>query len=226
MLLELQNIFKTKKQKKERIFIGSFVNNKLLDTYIENNIDIVRFDLEDFSLCYNYRNRREIKFEYFKYLLKNLNLSEKIKMAVDVPFNSLYKENQIESLVTFYTKSRADFLVFDLRDDVINVIVKLIKIGIPVIINYTNDFKDNNLLEKNYKKIYDSLVECANIGVLMVILKSFPDKYIEQIREDINIPVIVNNIKVRADGYFFDFFKIFDLNSYKQNIKDLILGLK
>ena len=103
MLLELQNYFKTKKQKKEKIFIGSFVNNYLLNLYIENNIDIIRFDLEDFSLLYDYKDKRFVDFDCFRYLLNNVKFPSNIKFAVDVPFPSVYKDNTISGIVDFYT---------------------------------------------------------------------------------------------------------------------------
>ncbi|HOJ62815.1 MAG TPA: hypothetical protein PLE45_00170 [Spirochaetota bacterium] len=223
---ELQNVFKLRKQKKEKIFIGSFVNNRLLDLYIKNNIDIVRFDLEEFALSHNYKDRRMVTFKQFKNLLKNINLSSNMKFAIDIPFNYLYKENQISGIVDFYVNSKADILVMDLRDDIINIISRIIKLDIPVIVNWTNDFKNEELFERNYKKIYDLLLECTNIGVLMVILNSFPKNHIEKVRGDINIPVISNNKSHNADGYYFEFFKIFDFDGYSQYIKDLILELK
>ncbi len=224
MLIELQNYFKIKKQKKEKIFIGSFVNNYLLDLYIQNNLDIIRFDLEDFSLCYDYKDRRFVDFDNFKYLLQNIKLPANVKFALDVPFSSVYS---ISSIIDFYIKTRSDFLIFDLKDDIMDVVVKLIKMEIPVIINYTNDFKNIEVFEKNYKKIYNSLIEFANIGVLMLILKSFPKNSIAQIKEDVAIPVISNIKESNADGYYFEFFKNFDLKEIcNQVIKDYVLELK
>lgn len=227
MLLELQNYFKNKKQKKEKIFIGSFINNYLLNLYIQNNIDIIRFDLEDFSLLYGYKDRRSVHFNYFRYLLKNIRLPYNIKMAIDVPFSSIYKKDNISGIIDFYTKTNCDILIFNLKDDIMDIVVKLIKMEIPIAINFTNEFKDIDLFEKNYKKIYNFLLEFSNIGVLMFILNSFPKNSIEQIKENISIPVISNTRDCKADGYYFEFFKNFNLEkNYQQVIKDYILELK
>lgn len=222
----LYNLFKNKKQKKTKIMIFSYLNNlflKLFNNY--KNIDILRFDLKEFAVLYGYNINRITGADILP-LLKNIELSNKQSelsklIAVDIPLSEIYNNDSysLDKIIDFYKKSNADILIFNLNYITGDLVSKLTKIKIPVIIYAENTSEESD-------KIYNKLIETEGMGALLIILENFNNQFINKLKNSVSIPVVVNDLSAKCDGYYAQFISVFGMiNDDKKkflNISDLI----
>ncbi|MCK4797070.1 MAG: hypothetical protein KAT05_06785, partial [Spirochaetes bacterium] len=161
---ELLTLYKTKKQKKEKIMVFSFINNFMLKIYQEFNIDIFRFDINEYVDFYGYKDQNRVLASDLLPLIKNAadinkfyGLSKLI--AIDLPLSQIYGDNNfsLQKVVSFYKYSNADILVLNIEHNVLELVNKLSKIKIPVIIYARNNLKNDN---KYYlQQVHNKLIE-------------------------------------------------------------------
>ncbi len=224
---EFYEQFVNKKKSKEKTIIFSFINNVIINLFDNDNIDILRFDLRDFSYLYNYKDINRISADDILPLLKNsiesLKSNNKKKLlAVDLPLSEIFYNSSfsLDKILNFYNNSKADLLVVN-YDHVINdMINKLSRLKIPIIIFCKNpDTKYND-------KQYNNLLEVESMGALMIILENFSSTFVQKLRNSLIIPVITNDLSMKSDGYYAQFNSVFgfynDNNKKYLNLFDLI----
>lgn len=184
---ELLFKLKQKKTKKEKIIIVSYINNILLAVYNNLDIDFIRFDIDEFSKLFGYKDKNRIYDSDIFALLKNIknaaSESDNLKpVAVDVPLSVIYSHNDysLEKIINFYNKSNADILAFDIDYNILDIAKNLTNLNIPVVIYSTNQNIND---EKSYnQKIYNKLVETESTGALMLILENYPSAFVQKLK--------------------------------------------
>jgi len=224
---EFYEHFVNKKKSKGKTIIFSFINNLIINLFENENIDILRFDIRDFSYLYHFKDINRISADdilpLLKYSMESLKLNNQKKLlAVDLPITEIFYNSSfsLDKIINFYYNSKADFLVIN-YDYVINdMINKLSKLKIPSIIYCKNpDTKYND-------KQYNNLLEVESMGALMIILENFSSSFVLKLKNSLIIPVITNDLKLKSDGYYAQFSSVFgfynDNNKKYLNLYDLI----
>lgn len=219
--------FINKKRNKEKTLVFSFINNLIINLFDNDKLDILRFDIRDFSSLFNYKDIARISADDILPLLKysidalKLNNSKKL-LAVDLPITEIYYNSSysLDKIINYYYNSKADILVIN-YDHVINDMVnKLSKLKIPVII-----FCKNSEAKFNEKQ-YNNLLEAESMGALMVILENFTSSFVQKLKNSFIIPVITNDLNLKSDGYYARFTSVFgyinDNNKKYLNLYDII----
>lgn len=212
---------KTKKKKKENISMFSFCNNIILDIYREFDIDIVRFDLDEFAKLYSYKDWKRVEVGHVIPLLRNISIvtanSPKL-LAVDLPFSEHYSDNNtysLDKITGFYRESNADLIVLDFNAITSDFVDKLSKIKIPVIIKI-NSFTvsdDNNVL----KDLHNRLIEMESMGAVTLVLHGFSPSFIKELKNNVSIPVLTHDKEKKADGFYACFSEVFGLYPSSDN---------
>lgn len=226
MYIEILEKFKKKKQKKEKIKIFSFINQQTIDIYNNFDIDILRFDIEEFSNLYNYKGLKTITAQDIIPLLKNLKAKDNNKyFAIDLPLSECYdgKDVSVQKAIDFFRDSKADFLVIDIRNDALDLIEKLSSIQIPVIVSSTRDCPE----EKKYlQELHNKLIEAESKGAILFILNGFNSNFVQNLKSSTLIPVLSTSKDAKSDGIFIRFSSSFGLlqDDYSKylNLYDLI----
>ena len=219
---ELLTLYKTKKQKKEKIMVFSFINNFMLKIYQEFNIDIFRFDINEYVDFYGYKDQNRVLASDLLPLIKNAadinkfyGLSKLI--AIDLPLSQIYGDNNfsLQKVVSFYKYSNADILVLNIEHNVLELVNKLSKIKIPVITYARNNLKNDN---KYYlQQVHNKLIEAESSGVVMFILENFSSTFIQNFKSSILIPVISTEKDNKTDGFYARFSSVFGLSDDGKN---------
>jgi ketopantoate hydroxymethyltransferase len=220
--LNLKDYFKNKKQKKEKILMFSFINNFSFDFYLNYNIDILRFDIDEFAYLNGYNDSKKVFKSTILPLLKNLNKNDNIKIAVDLPLEIIIGDNRLKNILSFYKESNADILVIKLEQNINNLISELERIKIPFIISTETNVTSDNLL----KSFFNQLIELENCGCSMIVLSGFPNVFIEQLKNSISIPVISSENKSKNDGFYGKYSSIYGFDKDSKikylNMSDLL----
>jgi ketopantoate hydroxymethyltransferase len=228
-VLNIINFNKDKKIKKDKIIIFSITNHLLLNYYKDNNVDILRFDLEEFSKSFGYKDEEHIIFNDIIPFVKNFrnsNYNINLPISIDVPLSQIYNDNSysLEKVITFFNESNADILSINIEYNVLDLIKSLTKIRIPVII-YSKNFQGSDNIGY-LKDIHSKLKEAESMGALMIILENYPVSFIQNIKSSILIPIISNEKNNNIDGYYAKFSSVFGLNNDEKsrylNLNDLI----
>jgi len=222
---KLLNHFIYKKQKKEKILMFSFINNYGIELYNDANIDILRFDNREFCYLYNFKDITRLENNDVLPLIKNVETkgtNNKKLLAIDIPAGEIFYNSSysLDKILTFYKKTNADLLILDYNFVIGDVINKLSKMQIPVIVTC-----DNPDLAEN-EKLFNNLLEVESMGAVMLILEGFEAAFIQKIKNSLIIPVISDEIFIKSDGYYAQFSSVFGLlESDKKkylNLKELI----
>ncbi len=215
--------YREKKQRREKIFIFSFLNSFAINLFKDKNVDILRFDLDEFASLSGYKNSDAVERDDFLPLLKNLNKSDiKQKIAVDLPLTSIFKGNSydIDKILKFKNKSNADFLVIDYK--FVDLIKELNYINVGLILKAKNKNSDEKN-KKYYEDFFNRLRE-TEINTAAMILSDFPDYFINEAKSSFSVPIVSNSNF--GDGYYGKSTEIFGFveNDKKKylNIWDLL----
>jgi|GEM_PF-1355708 len=226
-----------KKHDKKKIKIYSFINNFILNIYEDQDIDIFRFDLDEFAKLYGYKDETRVLYTEILPLLKNIKIDKEISnkfIAIDLPIcNSLSNNTySLDNILNFLKNSNADMLCFNVEYNFSDLIKKLTDLKIPIIAFARN----NNIENKNYiNNLLNKLIEVESQGALMIILEDFSSKFIQDLKNKVLIPVICNFKEKKSDGIYIKFSSCFGLfpnyentflNLYdviKEGIKDSII---
>ncbi len=228
---ELLELWRKKKRQKEKIFIFSFINNLILDLYKKFNIDVFRFDLNEFAGLYGYKDVNRISKNEILPLIKEINIKKENNfsklIAVDLPLTDIYGEDNfsLQKTIDFYNKSLADLLVLNIDHNILGLTGKLSKMKIPVIIYSNNNFKTEN--NDYFELMHAKLVESESQGAVMILVENYPQSFVLNLKNSLLIPVI-SNVKSnnKVDGYYAKFSSVFGLiqndGAKYLNLSDLI----
>ena len=228
---ELLAILKKKRQEKEKITVFSFINDVFLNLYKDFDIDIFRFDINEFADLYGYKDQNRISSNDLLPLIKNtLNIKNKKNnsklIAIDLPLTETFGDNNfsLQKAVSFYKNSNADLLVINIDHNILELVNKLTKIKIPVIVYAKNNLSIN---DKHYlQQMRNKLIEAESMGAVMFIIEDFNITFIQDLRDSVSIPVISNEKAKKTDGFYAKFSSVFGIlgdNKKKYlNLLDLI----
>jgi len=214
-------------KRKAKINVFSFTDSINFGILSDYDIDILRFDLDEFSEINGYKDKQRVSAEeYTKFLsnINNRNLNNKI-IAADVPLSvvsSGTSESSLEKVLEFYKDSNVDALVFDISYNVFGILDKLSKSGVPVIINSCN--KTDNAAYLN--RLKTRIIETESLGAVMIMLENASKQFVEELKSNMSIPIVSDLPKVKSDGYYYKYSSLFGLmpgtNSKYLNLFDLI----
>ena len=216
MYNKVLSFLKSKKTKKEKIVILSFLSKGLLNTYYGNDIDIFRFEIDEFCKFHGYKDEKKVAVNDILASLKNLgqlNDNEKKTkfIAVDLPLYDIYEGNNysLEKAIKFYNNANADVLVVNIDHNVLELINNLSKIKIPVIAYAKCAFqeKENNYLQE----IHNKILEAERLGAVMCLIENFALPFTKNLKNSISIPIISTEKNDKLDGYYAKFSSVLGL---------------
>ncbi|HOV13974.1 MAG TPA: 3-methyl-2-oxobutanoate hydroxymethyltransferase [Spirochaetota bacterium] len=196
--MNFTSILKNKKQKKEKILVFSLTDFFYKKFFDNKNIDILRFDLDEFALLNGYKNSRDITDSDILPLLKNVSCNNKSKIAIDLPFSLIFtgESYNLGGIVNFIKDSNCDYLIVDCKFS--NLIKKLSSIGVEIIVGINNENNEDKN-KKSFEDIFLKLKELENIAA-MFILHDFPEYVVNEAKNSFTAPVISNTTV--GDGFY------------------------
>ena len=217
---KLLDVWKSRKAKKEKFIVFSFQNKIIIDIYENHDIDVFRFDLDEFAELYGYKDKSRINASEVISLVRHLgnhNNKENFLglLAVDLPQSLLFENDtySLKNMLVFYKDTNADILVLDMDYNILELVNKLTKMKIPVIV-----YSKCKLENKNYlQDIHNKLMEAESKGALMLIVEGYPSAFVQNLRNSVLIPVITNEKNNKIDGYYARFSDVFGLNQESEN---------
>jgi ketopantoate hydroxymethyltransferase len=232
MYNDINNYLLKKKTNKEKIFSFSFLNKIILNLYYDYKIDILRFDLDEFSELYGFKDFNRISANVILPLIDNITYSLKTKpiskyIAIDVPLTEITGENNysLKKVIDFYQKSNADILNLNINFNALELVNKLTKMKIPVIV-YAKNNSINHDNDQYYQEIHNKMVEAESMGAILLILEKFPTFVIQNLKKSVLIPIISDEKDNKIDGFYAKFSYIFGLINHDGakylNLKELI----
>ncbi|OHD05923.1 MAG: hypothetical protein A2086_06940 [Spirochaetes bacterium GWD1_27_9] len=234
--MDLLSLFKLKKQKKEGVLVFSFINCFFLDFYKNLSVDVLRFDVEEFSQLNDYKDSKSLNPKDFLPILKNVNkINDNIKIAVDLPLSVITGSDS--DLLDFYRKSNANIFVLNLDYNINNISKRLLNLNIPIIVSIKNKFQNTKLETAYITEVYNKLIEVENYGSIMFIVENFQKNFVDELKKNISIPVVSTDNTLGADGFYGRFSNIFGIfenklkylnisELLKESIKDCFLSNK
>lgn len=217
---KLLDIWKKRKTKKEKFIVFSFQNKITVDLYEGHDIDVFRFDLDEFAELYGYKDKTRINALEIISLVKHINgcgKNEKFSglFSVDLPQSALFENDSfsIKNVVDFYKDTDADILSFDIDYNILELVSRLTKMKIPVIV--TSKCKMDN---KSYlQDAHNRLMEAESKGAVMLIVENYPSAFVQNLKNSVLIPVVSNEKNDKKDGYYARFSDVFGLNRESEN---------
>lgn len=224
MYYKLLEEWKTRKKKNQKFLVFSHFNKIVNDLYFDTDIDVIRFDLEEYALLNGYKDSKRVMDTDYLRMLNNIKLPIDVMFAVDIPMNVLYSGDNIaiDKIIDFYQKSNANFIVIDLDEITDNLAKKLASLKIPIILSL-KQVQENTVY---YEKTKNKLKGLEESGIFMLILKDSSPSFASHIKEEILIPVINTINDKKTDGFYGIFSEIFGLVPHKKkkylNLYELI----
>ena len=116
--MDFSSFYKSKKQKREKILVFSFTNYFTINFFQDKNVDILRFDIDEFATLNGYKNSDVILEREILPILKNLNNRQnQLKIAIDLPISSIFRGNSydLNKIISFVKETNADLLVINYK---------------------------------------------------------------------------------------------------------------
>ena len=216
-------LWKSIKQKKQKIIVSSYLNSALNDFMDKQNLNLVRFDIDEVSKFYGYANSYKISLKEMKFLLNKKRMSSSL-FALDIPIVDIYENgNELSNILNIIKEYEIDFISLNVDYNVLNLSKKLYNLGIPTIIYFNNNQKNNH----NIEYISENLIEAGNTSAYLIITENIETTLYEKLKSSCKIPVLSNKIIKNSDGYYIKYSEIIGLTTSGNNflnINDLING--
>ena len=215
----LAEAWKTKKQKKQKIFATSFIGSAFDNLINDIPYDFVRFDIREAASVYGYGDSRAVTAAECDVLLRNIPNSERLFVS-DIPYSIECDNNALSLIGQFMGRYHIDAVNLRLNHNILPLAKKLVLSGVPVIIT-----ADNDSLICNEERIVENAVEAGNTCAVLMITEGLSDDGYEKIKSMCKIPVLADRNIKNADGYYARYSEIIGLTESKNqylNIRQLI----
>ena len=215
----LAEAWKSKKQKKQKIFATSYIGSAFDNLICDRPCDFVRFDIREAALVYGYGDERSITETECDVLLRHISNDGRLFVS-DIPYSMECDNNALSLIGQFMGRYHIGAVNLRLNHNILPLAKKLVLSGVPVIIT-----ADCDSLICSEERIVENAVEAGNTWAVLMITEGLSDESYEKIKSMCKIPVIADRNIKNADGYYARYSEIIGMTESKNqylNIRQLI----
>jgi len=215
----LAEAWKSKKQKKQKIFATSYIGSAFDNLICDRPCDFVRFDIREAALVYGYGDERSITETECDVMLRHISNDGRLFVS-DIPYSMECDNNALSLIGQFMGRYHIGAVNLRLNHNILPLAKKLVLSGVPVIIT-----ADSDSLICSEERIVENAVEAGNTCAVLMITEGLSDESYEKIKSMCKIPVIADRNIKNADGYYARYSEIIGMTASKNqylNIRQLI----
>jgi ketopantoate hydroxymethyltransferase len=215
----LAEAWKSKKQKKQKIFATSYIGSAFDNLICDRPCDFVRFDIREAALVYGYGDERSITETECNVMLRHISNDGRLFVS-DIPYSMECDNNALSLIGQFMGRYHIGAVNLRLNHNILPLAKKLVLSGVPVIIT-----ADSDSLICSEERIVENAVEAGNTCAVLMITEGLSDESYEKIKSMCKIPVIADRNIKNADGYYARYSEIIGMTESKNqylNIRQLI----